>query len=281
MRIKTSILVDRALWNEFKEEVFKRFKSHRKTVPPLSMVVEDLIRNYLRGLSDVKIPVYEVATILEHLNPRDPHTTLAKVAVLNPDLALKIIEARPSRFLPKLSMQKLLLAVGFKLRDEGKIVFAEEDTGDILEEYYIVGKDMGEPYFDTDFLESMFNTAVNVEGTLGKIDLSVLPHNFIQLVGGIAFDLDLDETEKFTFSLYDTSNYWKMYEAVSEILGDRRIRLMLYDIPVPYRDIIRKPVLDLTLSKTVVNSVLRFLKSLGEKLPSLLDYCCTENMEGD
>ena len=92
-RVKTSILVDEALWKRFKREVGKRFRGRRASVPPVSSVVEDLVRGWLEGLHRVRMPVYEVAYILS-LEPR----ILYRYARANPDLAFKVLQARPQPF---------------------------------------------------------------------------------------------------------------------------------------------------------------------------------------
>lgn len=122
-KTKTSILVDPNLWQRFKREVAKRYKGRRASIPPVSSVVEDLVRGWLEGLHRVKIPVYEAA-YLASLEPK----VLFKYARVNPDLAFRILQARPQAFLE-------LVGVGFTPRSP------EEAKKRDLDYYYAVGED--------------------------------------------------------------------------------------------------------------------------------------------
>ncbi|MEB3760383.1 MAG: hypothetical protein GSR81_06000 [Desulfurococcales archaeon] len=157
-KTKTSILVDPRLWQRFKKEVGRRFKGRRASIPPVSSVVEDLIRGWLEGLHRVKIPLYEVAYILSN-EPK----TLLRYARVNPEQAFKIFQARPQAFLR-------LVATDFTPRSpdeaetlyyvvrEDKVILVLYDDWD-KEWYdsgdykYFIGSDQGPPYFNDHALE--------------------------------------------------------------------------------------------------------------------------------
>ena len=128
-KTKTSILVDEALWRRFRVEVERRFRGRRASVPPVSSVVEDLVRGWLEGLHRARVPIYEVA-YLASLEPR----VLYRYARVNPDLAFKILQARPQPFLR-------LIASDFTPRSP------EEAKRQGLDHYYVVGEDMVNVYW--------------------------------------------------------------------------------------------------------------------------------------
>lgn len=98
-------------------------------MPPVSSVVEDLIRGWLEGLHRIRIPVYEVAYIAG-LEPK----ILLLYARVNPELAFRIFQARPQPFLK-------LVGSGFTPRGP------EEAKKRGLDYYYVVGEDRVSVYW--------------------------------------------------------------------------------------------------------------------------------------
>lgn len=249
-KIKTSIMVDEGLWAQFKGEVSRRFKGHRKSIPPVSDVVEDLIRNWVNGLHRNKIPIYEVAFIAS-IEPK----LILKYARINPTLAFDIFRSRPQAFIPVIGSE-------FKPREPGRgdyfyevghdkiiMYFKDYDGYDIIaDEYYFIGDNIGEPYFNGFILDDLLG-----EG------YSALP---LARLKGVK---ELCISQTITFSLYDSSSWGELVAILREAMENEI---------APVKTFIReKECNGFRLERTfikgkeeIMNGV-KFLELLGEWLP--------------
>ncbi|MCE4624735.1 MAG: hypothetical protein F7C35_02575 [Desulfurococcales archaeon] len=206
-KAKTSILVDQQLWQRFKREVGKRFKGRRPSVPPVSSVVEDLVRGWLEGLHRVKVPLYEVAYILS-LEPK----TLLLYARVNPDLAFKVFQARPQAFLR-------LIATDFTPRsleeaenqyyvvgdDKVNLILYDDwdkewyDSGDFK---YFISRNRGTPYFNDYSLEVL----------LGEGYPEIVAAHYLGLSEICVF-------QGVTFSLHDPEGWRRLLGILEELVA--------------------------------------------------------------
>ncbi len=254
-KIKTSILIDRNVWERFKKEITKRFKGRRSNIPAVSDVIEDLIRNWIYGLHRSKIPIYEVA-YLASLEPE----ILLKYARINPQLAFKLFQSKPEAFMQAITLEpepkqpiktKSGLYENYYRIEESRIVMLEEvgpDEWDVVEIWHIVDIDLGEPYFNGFKLDKL----------LGEGYSAVIPM-YLQKKSQLCI------AETITFSLKNKSA-WKTITKILKDLTSQQITVTSTYIKEKECDGFKLERETIRNWDEIINGI-QFLELLGEWLP--------------
>jgi len=166
--MKTSVMVDRGLWERFKREVARRYEGKNGT-PPVSRVVEELVRGYVEGLEGERVHIHELAYILS----REPRLLLEYVGV-NPTLAFRVFLAKPDAFIGPMILRlepRSLRQDSYEYYslEDGRIVLYYRDISDKWypgEEWILLGRDLGEPYFNGQVLDLILGEGYPTAATL-------------------------------------------------------------------------------------------------------------------
>ena len=260
---KTCITIDEKLWERFKAEVARRHKGRRKTVPPLSEIVEDLVRVYVNGVHRDKVPIYVVASMFEVIGSGH----LLKVARKYPELAIHVAEARPSlvadpftlevfegrRIDPRTKYERWFVKKPGRLELWIHDPELEPNYTPFIENiFYILGEDLGGPYFNGWVLDALFTEGyANI--VVAELGLEKEP---------------IPAWSTVTFSIYNKDAWTKLLSALGGLIEKRVLPVSVYSEEYGVETFTRKEeALDVMRE---FENALRFLEALSRIIPSFL-----------